>query len=101
MTTYFREGDGKNLVVVLSRYHPAVACFGPKEAALTVGQDLLDLIPTDYSFTRFGYEGEPGVNVVLPYTLMVPFESGKTAQCTELALPLTHDRTRPIFCCRG
>ena len=63
-----REG---NLVLVLSRYNPSVSCFGPRFQApyddLAL-QNLLGVIPATTGRKIFGPDGEPGVQVVLPFT---------------------------------
>ncbi|CAD6594488.1 MAG: hypothetical protein ASARMPREDX12_009109 [Alectoria sarmentosa] len=65
------KGTSKNLVVVLSLYEPAVACFGPQFAMRHVGQtlqNLLSVLPVSTAMQLFGPEGEPGVQVVVPAT---------------------------------
>lgn len=63
-----QSGQNRNLVIILSKYEPNVACYGPPSDFRGAGQDLLALIPVTTDQVAFGPEGEPGVEVVVPKT---------------------------------
>lgn len=66
------QGLRKALVIVVSRYNPTVACFGPVQPVSGVGQTLLDMIPTTFEKSVFGSQGEKGVQYVVPKTFTPP-----------------------------
>ena len=92
------KGLNQNLVVVLSLYEPAVACFGQQlatRAPESLLQNILSMIPVSTVRLIFGPEGEPGVQVVLPiiYNVSsVPCESNfsLTSFAVSLLLQLIH-----------
>ena len=70
LTVQPQKGQHENLLVVLSRYEPSVACFGPRfrvDFPDPVLQNLLAIIPATTERKVFGPDGEPGVQVVLPF----------------------------------
>ena len=54
--------------MVISLYKPKVTCFGtvPPAACDTVGQELLDMLPTGLEKLVFGLSGKAGVQVDVP-----------------------------------
>lgn len=86
-------GQSANLVVVLSLYEPAVACFGPyftmRYPTQTL-QNLLSEIPVSTERQIFGPEGEPGVKVVLPMTFSAPPNPSLRASSLRLVVDVAH-----------
>lgn len=50
----------------MSQYKPAVTCYGSVGRASSITQDLVDLIPWDYTNKIFGNINAPRVEVILP-----------------------------------
>ncbi|CAD6594154.1 MAG: hypothetical protein ASARMPRED_008760 [Alectoria sarmentosa] len=58
----------KKLVVVISLYKPSVTCFGTvlSTSRITLGQELLDMLPVGLQKLVFGLFGEPRVQEIVP-----------------------------------
>ncbi|KAM0801060.1 hypothetical protein BDR22DRAFT_962541 [Usnea florida] len=69
-------GRDKNLALALSRYEPAVSCFGAHFSIrdpVGITQRLLSTIPISHARQIFGRRGDPGVEVVMPKTYHARF----------------------------
>ncbi|KAL8822467.1 MAG: hypothetical protein Q9191_006798 [Dirinaria sp. TL-2023a] len=74
-------GAGNRMVLLLSKYEPAVHCYGQTSRSPVFKkscQDILDKMDVSEKDQRFGPSSDPeGVNVVLPLTL----KAGYLEQC--------------------
>jgi hypothetical protein len=67
------------LAVTIEKYIPHVGCSGPRQDFNSISQALINSIPTDMEYMKFGEEGaEAQIQVRLPQTFHpTPRVSGK------------------------